>query len=77
MSTRWTLYGTLGCHLCEQAEQILHQVQSARAIVWQVVDIADLNDDQQQHWARRIPVLQAGPIQLGWPFGPLDVMRLP
>lgn len=73
----WILYGTLGCHLCEQAEQLLQQVQCARPVTWTVVDIADLPEAEQMALARRIPVLQAGAQQLGWPFGLPDLMRLP
>ena len=36
----YLLYGTLGCHLCEQAEQLLTQAQQVMAIEWQTVDIA-------------------------------------
>ena len=36
-----TLYGTAGCHLCDQAEALLQQAGRARAIEWRYVDIAD------------------------------------
>ncbi len=73
----WSLYGTLGCHLCEQAEQLLAQVACARPFAWHVVDIAELPDAEQQALAVRIPVLSNGQQHLDWPFGLHDVMRLP
>ena len=71
----WQLYGTLGCHLCEQAEQLLQQFGDSRAIHLQVVDIAELSDGQMQQWASQIPVLVAAPIRLHWPFSRLDLIQ--
>ncbi len=72
----WRLYGTLGCHLCEQAEQLLLQLQDARPIAWQSVDIADLPLDQQQVLATKIPLLHTEQATLKWPFGLADLLRL-
>ena len=72
----WQLYGTLGCHLCEQAEQLLKQLNDARAIDWQIVDIADLPTAEAETLAEHIPVLQAGTQRLFWPFGLTDLLRL-
>lgn len=62
------LYGTLGCHLCEQAEQLL------RAFVergW-IIESLDITDDAQwmESYALRIPVLQRmdNGHELDWPF---------
>ena len=62
------LYGTLGCHLCERAEQLL--IPAVRE-GWQVelVDIAD-DDVLSEKFALMIPVLEhtvTGRL-LAWPF---------
>lgn len=71
-----TLYGTTGCHLCDQAEALLQQAARARAIEWRYVDIA-LDDALVAQYGPRIPVLlSAGGQELGWPFSLLDILRL-
>lgn len=58
------LYSTLGCHLCEHAEEILQQEH----VAYHVVDIAE-TDHLLQRYGVRIPVVvdDAG-RELGWPF---------
>lgn len=71
-----TLYGTTGCHLCDEAEKLLGQLAGARSFEWRYVDIA-LKDALVEQYGSRIPVLMAPNGQeLGWPFSVLDVMRL-
>lgn len=71
-----TLYGTPGCHLCEEAEALLRQAAGARAIEWRYVDIA-LDDALVARYGIRIPVLlTASGQELGWPFSLLDILRL-
>ena len=66
------LLGTAGCHLCEQAEEIVRQCLPNDAI--ELVDIAE-----QEHWqadyAVRIPVLYDPNTQkaLAWRFELADV----
>lgn len=68
------LYGTKGCHLCDEAEQLLVQVQAVRNIVWQYTDIA-LNESLVENYGLIIPVLKKGTGQeLRWPFSILDIM---
>lgn len=70
------LYGTLGCHLCDQAQALLKQAAGARALEWQYVDIA-LDEALVARYGTRIPVLAAaGGQELGWPFSLLDILRL-
>lgn len=71
----WQLYGTLGCHLCEQAEQLLQQFADTRAIAWVLVDIAELPEPQMQALAMQIPVLTTKHRRLNWPFSLADVMQ--
>lgn len=63
--TDFLLFGTEGCHLCEEAEQLL-----ARAGL--SFEKQDIIEDQkiQQRYAVRIPVLLhlASGQELGWPF---------
>lgn len=63
-----TLYSTQGCHLCEEAEQLLQQT-TGHAITLEKVDIAEL-PLLVDHYGTRIPVLQdaASGHELGWPF---------
>ncbi|MCB1673636.1 MAG: glutaredoxin family protein [Pseudomonadales bacterium] len=73
---KYILYGTLGCHLCDYAQQVLSQAQYVLPIVWQEVDIA-LDQNLMTKYASSIPVLSAGDGQeLRWPFSVLDVQRL-
>lgn len=71
-----TLYGTLGCHLCEEAEALLaealhRQVQSIDLVS---VDIAD-HDEWMARYGMRIPVLRhaSSGLELDWPFGEADL----
>lgn len=70
------LFSTLGCHLCEQAEDVLHEVQQSHPdLNWQVIEIAE-SDDLMERYGIRIPVLR-DPIsgkELGWPFDASSVM---
>lgn len=59
------LFGTAGCHLCEEAEHLLLQT----GVSFQMQDIIE-DEQAQQDYAIRIPVLlhrQSG-RELGWPF---------
>lgn len=66
------LYGTACCHLCEEAQAILHElgIQAER------VDIAD-DDELLEKYGIRIPVLKRVDTgaELGWPFDAEAVAR--
>ena len=69
------LYGTKGCHLCDDAERLLQQVQAVIPFQWQYIDIA-LDDSLINKYGVVIPVLKkASSIELNWPFSLLDVVR--
>ena len=71
-----SLYGTTGCHLCDEAEALLKKATTARAIEWRYVDIA-LDEVLVEKYGTRIPVLMAEDgRELGWPFSLLDILRL-
>jgi hypothetical protein len=65
------LFGTSGCHLCEQAEVIIN------AWVPDVVEIVDIAEQEQwqEQYAVRIPVLYDSDTkqELGWPFDLAEV----
>ncbi|NOS88183.1 MAG: glutaredoxin family protein [Methylococcaceae bacterium] len=69
------LLGTQGCHLCEQAEAIIHNCLADHAFTVTPIDIAE-----QEHWqaqyAVRIPVLLHAESQqaLCWPFDEMAVL---
>lgn len=63
-----TLYSTWGCHLCEQAEQLL--LEAGLAGQFQVVDIID-DEQLLQRFRVHIPVVGSEKEQnqlLYWPF---------
>ena len=71
-----TLYGTLGCHLCEEAEALLGEARhpGGKSIDLVYVDIADL-DEWMARYGLRIPVLRhaSSGLELDWPFGEADL----
>lgn len=72
----WVLYGTLGCHLCEQAQAIIQQLQQSFVIELTQVDIAD-NAQWVAAMGERIPVLENTQLRqtLDWPFDPEVLTR--
>lgn len=65
------LYGTDGCHLCEEAEEIVR-------LAGLCYDTQDIIDDEAllKRYGIKIPVL-AHPgrgLELHWPFGPEQVL---
>lgn len=71
------LFGTQGCHLCEDAERLIYESQSINAkVTIEYIDIAE-HEQWQERYAVRIPVLlhpESGD-ELGWPFDQVDVNR--
>lgn len=73
---RLLLLGTEGCHLCEQAEEIIKDCLPDFQQVVELIDIAE-----QEHWqaqyAIRIPVLYHPDSQqeLGWRFDADEVKK--
>lgn len=74
--TPLTLYGTPGCHLCDEAEALLCRAAGARALAWRYVDIA-LEPALVARYGTRIPVLcHPDGRELTWPFSLLDILAL-
>lgn len=67
----YILYHTLGCHLCELAEEQIeiHNQVSEQVISYTKVDIAD-DEKLVELYGIRIPVLAAKGLEetLDWPF---------
>jgi hypothetical protein len=63
------LYTTLGCHLCEQALELIEPLVGDSSFRLEAIDIAD-SDDLMTRYGIRIPVLRRPDIdkELGWPF---------
>lgn len=67
--TKLLLYTTLGCHLCEQAEELVTPLIAARGWILELVEISD-SDELVERYGLRIPVLlrMDNQQELGWPF---------
>ncbi|MCP1676249.1 hypothetical protein J2T57_003408 [Natronocella acetinitrilica] len=77
MSLQLLLYGTDGCHLCEDAARIVSETVKAEYVTVQEVDIVH-DEALLQRYGTRIPVLKrvGGMDELCWPFDHADVARL-
>ncbi|MCA2018682.1 glutaredoxin family protein [Vibrio tritonius] len=60
-----TLYGTQGCHLCDDAYDLLVKAGVSQQV--NSVDIAD-DDELSSRYGVTIPVLCYRDAQLSWPF---------
>jgi Glutaredoxin-like domain (DUF836) len=71
--TLLVLYTTVGCHLCEQALELITPLLPVDCEL-KLVDIADVDDfdvdDLMERYGIRIPVVQRTDTEgeLGWPF---------
>ena len=67
---RLLLFGTSGCHLCEQAQQILNDCMPSNIeLTIETIDIAE-QEQWQEQYSIHIPVLYHpdSKNELGWPF---------
>lgn len=73
----WWLFGTEGCHLCDEAYRLI-QIANRAYLVPPVVrqDIMTLPNDLMKALALRIPVLVSQKGELYWRFGLADVVAL-
>ncbi len=75
-----TLYHTAGCHLCEEAENLVMAYLASRDLSPAVLDKKDIADDQAllERYGVSIPVLREmkSGRELHWPFGPEDIRAL-
>jgi len=75
MNSDWILYGTYGCHLCDQARELLLGIDDP-PLRFDEVDILD-DAELEQRLGVRIPVLRhvASGQELGWPFDQQQVIE--
>lgn len=70
-SSEFVLYGTEGCHLCDEARDLLDLVLSSKgeSIDYPYIDIA-VDDQLMELYGESIPIIKAthSPAQIGWPF---------
>jgi hypothetical protein len=71
-----TLYGTSGCHLCEEAEALLAPLLAQLRCRLSAVDIG-ADDELLERYGVRIPVLRrdVDGAELGWPFTREDIVQ--
>ena len=72
---RLLLFGTSGCHLCEQAELIIKScLANNKELTIETIDIVE-QEQWQEQYAIRIPVLCHPETQkvLGWPFNQAQI----
>jgi len=78
-SPRLVLYGTIGCHLCDEAVDLLRALLADRPLATIVRDV-DIADDAalMDAYALRIPVLRDPDSgrELDWPFPPAELHAL-
>lgn len=76
MTVHFKLFGTLGCHLCEDAEQVL-QPFVAQGLLVELLDIID-SAQWLERYALTIPVLRRVDTgqELNWPFDEQAVLQL-
>jgi thiol-disulfide isomerase/thioredoxin len=69
--TSVVLYTTLGCHLCEQAAEMLAALEAEGLVAVAAVEISD-DPMLVERYGIRIPVVMnvATGSELGWPFTP-------
>lgn len=66
---RLILYTTLGCHLCESAQEIIKNSRHAEHVELELIEIAD-SSELIKRYGIRIPVVRLDGKQeeIGWPF---------
>ncbi len=70
------LYTTSYCHLCEQAEAILLELNNVQALNWLAVEITT-DDALVEQYGMSIPVIKKfnNNSELNWPFTKQDVIE--
>ncbi len=77
-SPKLILYGTEGCHLCDEARDLLDLVLISKQLStdYPYIDIAD-NDVLMNQYGTTIPVIKAvdSCIELAWPFDQKELFK--
>jgi glutaredoxin len=69
-----TLYTRIGCHLCEQAEQLLRAEQEAIPFTLVTVDV-DRDPELTRCYGVRVPVVAVEGVELFEYEVPVDLLR--
>ena len=72
----WWLLGTSGCHLCDQAQEMLRLFSGIYNVNYQSIDIADFDETLMLQFADKIPVLLTPSAGLCYPFTLADLQQL-
>lgn len=67
------LYSTPGCHLCEQAAELLWPIMTNLNLTFTEIDIAH-SEVLVERFGVRIPVLSYEGRELNWPFTAEEVL---
>jgi glutaredoxin len=71
-----SMFTTAGCHLCEQAYELLLSVAADTGLEITQVEIGD-DDQLVETYGIRIPVVQSEDgRELNWPFSETDIRQL-
>lgn len=70
-----TLYTRAGCHLCEQAHDLIRRAARGRPVTITPVDI-DTDPMLHERYGDRIPVALIGGSELVWPFTQQQAARV-
>jgi len=69
-----TLYTTAGCHLCEQAEQLIRSISLQDKLVLTLIEIGD-DESLAAQYGVHIPVVKfADDTELNWSFSREDMV---
>lgn len=75
-----TLYHTIGCHLCEEARDLVDAAMAACGLPQGCLTHEDIAEDDAllRRFGTRIPVLREEHtgVELNWPFSGRDVLVL-
>ena len=61
-SPRITLLGRPGCHLCDDAREVIRRVAGDLGVAWEERDITQSEDDLREYW-EQIPVTFVDGVQ--------------
>lgn len=77
MTIHLLLYSTSHCHLCEQAESLLHTMANLSEMEWQSIEITE-DALLLTQYETRIPVLKRidNFKEIAWPFSQNDIHEL-
>lgn len=70
---RMLLYSRAGCHLCDQAREIVRAVAAASEVAWSEQDV-DVDAELQDRFGELVPVVLVDGVRQG--YWHLDAARL-